>query len=139
MKLQVEVESGSFEKVIEQGINSLTPEELKDIIKQVILEAFTKCEDFKDLLTKREHFGYSGTTEVRLGPLAEAAVQNINLEKELAPFKDKMVEALMVNHREIVEDMFMRCFLKHITNDDEFRGAIEYAAHRVLADERNRS
>ena len=95
MKLQVEVESGSFEKVIEEGIKSLTPDELKDIIKRVILEAFTKCEDFKNLLTKRDIYGYSNTSEVRLGPLAEAAVKNIDLEKELAPFKEKMVKALM--------------------------------------------
>lgn len=138
MKLQVEVESGSFEKVIEQGINSLSPDELKDIIKQVILEAFTKCEDFKDLLTKRDIFGYSRTSEIRLGPLAEAAVKNIDLEKELAPFKEKMVKALMDNHWKIVEDMFMRCFIEHITSDSGFRNSMECAAYRVLSEVQNR-
>ena len=138
MKLQVEVESGSFEKVIEEGIKSLTPDELKDIIKQVILEAFTKCEDFKNLLTKRDIYGYSSTSEIRLGPLAAAAVKNIDLEKELAPFKEKMVKALMENHMKIVEDMFMRCFIKHITSDSEFRDSMEYAVHRVLSEVQNR-
>ena len=138
MKLQVEVESGSFEKVIEQGINSLSPDELKDIIKQVILEAFTKCEDFKNLLTKRDIYGYSHTSEIRLGPLAEAAVKNINLEKELAPFKEKMVKALMDNHWKIVEDMFMHCFIEHITSDSGFRYSMEDAVHRVLSEVENR-
>lgn len=138
MKLQVEVESGSFEKVIEQGISSLSPDELKDIIKQVILEAFTKCEDFKDLLTKRDILGYGHTYEVRLGPLAEAAVENIDLEKELAPFKEKMVKALMENHWKIVEDMFMRCFIEHITSDSGFRDSMESVVYRVLSEVQNR-
>ena len=138
MKLQVEVESGSFEKVIEEGIKSLTPDELKDIIKQVILEAFTKCEDFKNLLTKRDIFGYGNTSEIRLGPLAEAAVKNIDLEKELAPFKEKMVKALMDNHWKIVEDMFMRCFIEHITDDSVFRNSMECVVHGVLSEERSR-
>ena len=138
MKLNVEIESGSFEKVIEEGIKSLTPDELKDIIKQVILEAFTKCEDFKDLLTKRNIYGYSNSSEIRLGPLAEAAVKNIDLEKELAPFKEKMVKALMDNHRKIVEDIFMHCFIEHITSDSEFRYSMENAAHRVLTEVQNR-
>ena len=138
MKLKVEVESGSFEKVIEQGITSLSPDELKDIIKQVILEAFTKCDDFKDLLTKRDIFGYGNTSEIRLGPLAEAAVKNIDMEKELASFKEKMVKALMDNHREIVEDMFMRCFIERITSDSEFRDSMEFAVRRVLAEARSR-
>ena len=136
MKLNVEIESGSFEKVIEEGIKSLTPDELKDIIKQVILEAFTKCEDFKNLLTKRNIYDYRN--EIRLGPLAEAAVKNIDLEKELAPFKEKMVKALMDNHAKIVEDMFMRCFIEHITSDSGFRYSMEDAVHRVLSEVQNR-
>jgi len=137
MKLQVEVESKSFEKVIEEGIKSLAPDELKDIIKQVILEAFTKCEDFKDLLIKRNNLGYGNTCEVVLGPLAEAAVKNIDMEKELASFKEKMVNALMDNHGRIVEDMFTRCFIERITSDGGFKNAMENAAYRVLLEERS--
>ena len=138
MKLNVEIESGSFEKVIEEGIKSLTPDELKDIIKQVILEAFTKCDDFKNLLTRRDRIGYCDSSEIRLGPLAEAAVKNIDLEKELAPFKEKMVKALMDNHWKIVEDMFMRCFIEHITSDSGFRYSMEDAVHRVLSEVQSR-
>ena len=58
--------------------------------------------------------------------------------KELAPFKEKMVKALMENHMKIVEDMFMRCFIDHITSDSKFRYSMEDAVHRVLSEERNR-
>lgn len=138
MKLQVEVESGSFEKVIEEGIKSLTPDELKDIIKRVILEAFTTCEDFKNLLTKRDIYGYSNTSEVRLGPLAEAAVKNIDLEKELAPFKEKMVKALMDNHLKIVEDMLLRCLVDKMTYSDQFQMSLRDTVQMILSEERNR-
>ena len=50
MKLNVEVDSGAFEKVIEDGIKALSKEDLGNIIKQVVYEAFTKCETFKDML-----------------------------------------------------------------------------------------
>ena len=80
MKLNVEIESGSLEKVISDGIKSLTQDELKDIIKQVILEAFAKCENFKNLLIKYDNYG-----RPTLGPIVERAVKNIDLEKELAP------------------------------------------------------
>ena len=111
MKLNVEIESGSLEKVISDGIKSLTQDELKDIIKQVILEAFTKCEDFKNLLIKRSN--YSG--ELSLGPIAEFAVKNIDLEKELAPLKDKMV----------------------IAYDSQLQYAIRDAVHQILSESRN--
>ena len=60
MKLNVEIESGTFEKVIADGIKSLTPEEIGGLIKQALLEALTKCEDFKNLHSERQQFGILG-------------------------------------------------------------------------------
>ena len=90
MKLNIEIESGTFEKVIADGIKSLTPEEVGGLIKQAILEAFTKCEEFKDLLIVRDSVGWSHTSEIKLGPLANAAIKSIDLEPEIEEFKKKM-------------------------------------------------
>ena len=38
MKLNIEVESGSFETLIKEGIDNLPKEELNEILKQVIAE-----------------------------------------------------------------------------------------------------
>ena len=138
MKLNIEIESGTFEKVISDGIKSLTPEEVGDLIKQALLEALTKCEEFKDLLIVRDSVGWrSSSSEIKLGPLASAAIKSINLEPEITEFKKKMVDALMVHHREMVEDMMMRLLIEKITYSDSLRGAIEETVRRVLYEARN--
>ena len=134
MKLNVEIESGSLEKFISDGIKSLTQDELKDIIKQAILEAFTKCEDFKNLLIKRNNY----SNDLSLGPIAELAVKNIDLEKELAPVKDKMVKALMENHSRIVENMFLNTFIDRIAYDSELQNAIKNTVYQILSESHNR-
>ena len=137
MKLNIEIESGTFEKVISDGIKSLTPEEVGDLIKQALLEALTKCEEFKNLLIVRDKIGWSNTTEIKLGPLASAAIGSINLEPEISEFKNKMVDALMAHHREMVEEMMMRLFVEKISNYDSLRNAIEETVRRVLWEARN--
>lgn len=137
MKLNIEIESGTFEKVISDGIKSLTPEEVGDLIKQALLEALTKCEEFKDLLIVRDKIGWGNTSEIKLGPLASAAIKSISLEPEITEFKNKMVDALMVNHREMVEEMMMRLLIEKISNSDSLRGAIEGTVRRVLWEARN--
>ena len=137
MKLNIEIESGTFEKVIADGIKSLTLEEVGGLIKQAILEAFTKCEEFKDLLIVRDSVGWSHTSEIKLGPLANAAIKSIDLEPEIEEFKKKMIDALMVNHRVMVEDMMMRLLIEKISYSDSLRGAIEDTVRRVLYEARN--
>lgn len=137
MKLNIEIESGTFEKVISDGIKSLTPEEVGGLIKQAILEAFTKCEEFKDLLMVRDKIGWSETSEIKLGPLANAAIKSIDLEPEIAEFKTKIIDALMAHHREMVEEMMMRLLIEKISYSDSLRGAIEKTVRRVLYEARN--
>ena len=137
MKLNIEIESGTFEKVISDGIKSLTPEEVGDLIKQALLEALTKCEEFKNLLIVRDQIGWSNTTEIKLGPLASAAIKSIDLGPDIEAFKKKMVDHLMVNHRRIVEDMIMRLLIEKIAYSDSLRGAIEETVRRVLYEARN--
>jgi hypothetical protein len=137
MKLNIEIESGTFEKVIADGIKSLTPEEVGGLIKQAILEAFTKCEDFKNLLIVRDSIGWGNTSEIKLGPLANAAIKSIDLEPEIAEFKKKMIDALMANHRVMVEEMMMRLLIEKISYNDSLRGAIEDTVRRVLHEAMN--
>ena len=137
MKLNIEIESGTFEKVISDGIKSLSPEEVADLIKQALLEALTKCEDFKNLLIVRDSVGWSNSSEIKLGPLASAAIKSIDLGPDIEAFKKKMVDHLLVNHRSIVEDMIMRLLIEKITYSDSLRGAIEETVRRVLYEARN--
>jgi hypothetical protein len=137
MKINVEIESGSFEKVIQEGISALSKEELGSIIKQVVYEAFTKCEDFKNLLVYREGGGY-GPSELRLGKLAEEAVKSINVDEELAEIKKRMIKALMDNHLQIVEDTLFRCMIDKITYSDHFMDNLRETIRRINWEAQNR-
>lgn len=137
MKLNVEVDSGAFEKVIEDGINALSKEDLGNIIKQVVYEAFTKCETFKDMLIIHDRIGWSGTESVKIGPLAAEAIKSVNMDEELAEFKKTMVKALMENHQKIVEDMFLKAFIDKIVYEGEFYSVIKNAVMNVLSEHRN--
>lgn len=137
MKLNVEIESGPFEKVIQEGISALSKEELGSIIKQVVYEAFTKCEDFKDLLVYRDRVGYS-SSELRLGDLAKEAIKSINMDEELAEIKKRMIKELMDNHLRIVEDTLFRCMIDKITYDDHFINNLKEAVHRIHWEGQNR-
>ena len=138
MKLNIEVDSESFEKTIKDGMENLSKEELGSIIKEVIYQAFTRCSIFSDMLVKTEKVGWGSTETTTLGPLAEAAIKSIDMETALAPFKTKMVNALIENHSKIIESMLFRCMIENITNDSYFRCAIEDSIRRVLTREANR-
>ena len=131
MKLNVEIDSGAFEKVNADGIKAMSPEDMADVLKQVVYEAFVKCEDLHSLLLKKENVGWNQERMV-LGPLGVAPIKRIDLDNELADFKAKMVQALMDNHWRIVEDMFMKCFIDKIVDDSEFRERMRSAAQSVL-------
>ena len=137
MKLNIEIESGTFEKVISDGIKSLTPEEVGDLIKQALLEALTKCEEFKDLLIVRDSVGCGNASEITLGPLANAAIKSIDLEPDISALKKKMVDALMAHHRVMVEEMMMRLLIEKISYSDSLRCALEDTVRRVLHEAMN--
>lgn len=138
MKLNVEVDSGAFEKVIEDGIKALSKEDLGNIIKQVVYEAFTKCEEFKDMLIIREKVGWNCVSEVKIGPLAAEAIKSVNMEEQLAEFKKKMCDCLIENHQKIVEDMLLRCFIDKITWDDHFMHNMREVIRHIANEDKNR-
>ena len=139
MKLNVEIDSGAFEKVITDGIKALSPEDLGSIIKQVVYEAFTKCPDFRNMLVITKSPRWGGPDETEIGPLAERAIKSLEpeMEKDLAPFRAKMVRCLIDNHQHLMEDMLFRLLADRICNNESFKWELEKAVLTVLNRERN--
>ena len=134
MKLNIEVESGSFEKLIKEGIENLPKEELNEILKQVIAESFSKNPDLHGALIEVEGDYYNKRT--KLGPLAEAAVKNIDFGPVLDEIKKKMLDDLKDNYREILENAILRCLLDRFTIgatlSDMLNQQIERHVHETL-------
>ena len=142
MKLNVEIETSSFEKIIKDGLESLPKEELKEILKQVILEAFNKNNDFHGALITRVKDGYYSSNErVVLGPLAEAAVKDIDFGPELDRIKKIMIDDLSVHYREILEravlSVLLDKFAMHTAFSTELESRIRSIFHDIREKERN--
>ena len=142
MKLNVEIETSSFEKIIKDGLESLPKEELKEILKQVILETFNKNNAFHGALITRVKDGYYSSNErVVLGPLAEAAVKDIDFGPELDRIKKIMLDDLSVHYREILEravlSVLLDKFAMHTAFSTELESRIRSIFHDIREKERN--
>jgi hypothetical protein len=138
MELTVKVESGSFEKLIKDGLESLPKEELhdilKEVIKQVVVEAFKNQSDWSGSLITRVREGYSCNERVVLGPLAQAAVDDIDFNPELDVIKKRMLDDLTQNYRQILEGAILQALLNQFEKNCSF-GALMENRIRQLIDE----
>ena len=123
MKLNIEVEASSFEKVIKDGLENLPKEELAGILKQVIIESFNKSPTLHGALV--EVTGDYYNKQVKLGPLAEAAVKEIKFGPEIEEIKKAIIDDLKKNYREILAAAIMQNLLENFTMSTAFSGILE--------------
>ena len=124
MKLNIEVESSSFEKLINDGLESLPKEDLQEILKQVVLEAFKKSPTLHGALVKEVGDSYYNK-RIELGPLAEAAVKEIKFGPEIEEIKKAMLADLKENYREILAAAIMKNLIDNFTMNVAFSGMLE--------------
>lgn len=123
MKMNIEIEASSFEKVINDGLESLPKEELAEILKQVILEAFNKNPNLHGALIKETGDYYN--KKVVLGPLAEAAVQEIKFGPEIEEIKKAMLDDLKKNYKEILAAAIMQNLIQNFMMGTIFSDMME--------------
>lgn len=130
MKLNIEVETSSFEKIITDGLENIPKEELADILKQVVLEAFSKSPDLHGALIKQ--VGDSWNRRIELGPLAEAAVKEIKFGPEIEEIKKAMLDDLKENYKEILAAAIMKNLLENFTMNVAFSGMMENRMKQIV-------
>ena len=123
MKMNIEVESSAFEKVIKDGLENLPKEELQEILKQVILESFNKNPDLRGALIEVSGDYYN--KKCKLGPLAEAAVKEIKFGPEIEEIKKAMLDDLKKNYREILAAAIMKNLIDNFTMNVAFSEMLE--------------
>ena len=123
MKMNLEIETSSFEKVIKDGLENLPKEELAEILKQVILESFNKCPTLHGALVEVTGDYYNKQT--KLGPLAKAAVKEIKFGPEIEEIKKAMLDDLKKNYKEILAAAIMQNLLENFTMNAAFSGLLE--------------
>ena len=137
MEMTIKVESGSFEQIIKDGLESLPKEELQTILKSVILEAFKCNHDFSGALITKVKGDYYGPERTVLGPLAAEAVKGIDFGPELEKIKQEMLDDLYKNHRKILESAILDLLIDKLNFTVSFSGAIEAKIRQILNELRN--
>lgn len=136
MELTVKVESGSFEKLIKDGLEALPKEELhdilKEVIKQVVIDAFKNQHDWSGSLITRVKDGYSCNERVVLGPLAQAAVDDIDFNPELDKIKKLMLDDLSQNYRQILEAAVLKVLLNSFEHQAVFSDMLTARMRNML-------
>ena len=123
MKMNIEIEASSFEKVIKDGLENLPKEELAEILKQVIMESFNKNPDLRGALV--EVTGDYYNKKVKLGVLAEAAVKEIKFGPEIEEIKKAMIDDLKNNYREILAEAILKNLIDNFMIATAFSGMME--------------
>lgn len=121
--MNIEIEASSFEKVIKDGLENLPKEELAEILKQVIMESFTKCPTLHGALVEVTGDYYNKQT--KLGPIAEAAVKEIKFGPEIEEIKKAMLDDLKKNYKEILAAAIMQNLIQNFTMSAIFSDMME--------------
>ena len=137
MKMNIEVESSAFEKVIKDGLENLPKEELQEILKQVILESFNKNPDLRGALVDVTGDYYN--KKVKLGVLAEAAVKEIKFGPEIEEIKKAMLNDLKENYRELLAAAIMKNLIDNFTMNVAFSGMLEDRMKQTVCEILHRS
>ena len=131
MKLNIEVESSSFEKIINDGLDSLPKEDLQTILKQVVLEAFKQSPTLHGALVKEVGDSYYNK-RIELGPLATEAIKSVDLGEDLENIKKVMIEDLRQNYRELLITAMLKAMIEKFKFDSVFSGVFEGRIREVL-------
>lgn len=137
MNITVDIDNDTMTSLLNKGIEAMTADECKDIVKQAMIKAFANCPDFRDMLIKEENRVWGSGNSYRLGPLAEKMIESGIDGSEFKELKEKMVDDLKSHHREILENAIMNNIAHGIINDKTFIGQIEYAVRRIISENRN--
>ena len=138
MKLNIEVESSSFEKLINDGLESLPKEDLQEILKQVVLEAFKKSPTLHGALVKEVGDSYYNK-RIELGPLANAAVKEIKFGPEIEEIKTAMLNDLKQNYRELLAAAIMKNLIDNFTMNVAFSDMLKSSMQQTVDEILHRS
>jgi len=129
MEVKIEVSDEQFQKIVKESIESLPQEKLHEVVLSAFKEYLLSNDVVKNLLTEKK--GYYDNT---LQPTA--FLQNLMKQADTTAvvneIRDDMLLDLKKNHREIMEQAFMKVFLKSIFETNEFNQMAYIAADGIL-------
>lgn len=122
-------------------IHSVSDEDLKIIVKDILKEYMMKDDVIKNYFTET-HFRYSGPSALGPSPELKKIINQIDFSEEMKDIKKKYIKILNEDIKEILIDQFAqaysRAFSNLITEDRDFSNRINNSIYRALSTVNNK-
>lgn len=147
MDIKITIPDNQFEDILKNEINSLTKEQLSEIVQSGIKE-YMFSEDGKNLILDKflTKSGYYSSSSLEPQPwivnILKESLNASSLPNDLKEVGDLMVSHLKENHKAVIENMFLNIIndsFKHkLFNDIYFQENIKNAVRFVMDENRNK-
>lgn len=129
MEVKIEVSDEQFQKIVKESIESLPQEKLHEVVLSAFKEYLLSKDVVKDLLTKK---GSYYDSELKPTSFLQDLMKQADTTAAVNEIRDDMLLDLKKNHREIIEQAFIKVFLRSIFETNEFNQMAYVAADGVL-------
>lgn len=129
MEIKINVDEGKFKEVIESELNAFSKEELHEIIRNCIIEAFRNNPVIESICFKpeRNYYGRYEPSEVLI-----QAAKSIDLSPAYKEIQENMITTLKNDYHRILEKAMMGLILNGISNDYDFQGRMHEAILSII-------
>ena len=146
MDIKITIPDNQFEDILKNEINSLTKEQLSEIVQNGIKE-YMLSDDGKKLivdkfLTKSTSY-YSSNTEIQpwIANMLKESLMTTSLSNDIKEVGDFMVSYLKENHKKILENVFLNIIYQNVNNslfnNSDFHHNMKCVINQVLCENRD--
>ena len=140
MELKIQIDETKFKDVIEKELNAFSKEELHDILKECIIEAFRddRYDSLrKSLFVEKVDNSYYSTKKYEPGVLLLEAARSIDMQSECKELADELIKTFKENHKELLENLMLSLMVRGLTYNDILKTDIETVASIIINNNRN--
>lgn len=146
MEVKISIPDNQFEDILKNEINSLTKEQLSEIVQNGIKEYMFSDEGKKliidKFLTKSTSY-YSSNMEIQpwIENMLKESLMTTSLSNDIKEVGDSMVSYLKENHKKILENVFLNIIYQNVNNslfnNNDFQQNMKCVINQVLYENRN--
>jgi hypothetical protein len=129
MEVKIEVSDEQFQKIVKESIESLPQEKLHEVVLSAIKEYLTTKDVLDNLFTyKSSYYG----NERKPSLFLENIMSRAETTEAVNDIRDDMLMTMKKNNREIIEQAFIKTFLRSIFQTKEFNDMAYMSADAML-------
>jgi hypothetical protein len=127
MEIKINVDGEQFEKLIKNGIESLSEDNFKQILTEGIIKALSTDEVISKILVNNYYTSYGNK---RLTDFAEDLIRSSDVKTKIDELKEKIADELINNHKSLVCEAMLYSMANQTY--EVIRPAIEHTVRNVL-------